>query len=181
MVDQGVAGPVVTRYGVKAHRQADRREMPLHARRVLGRAEAEALASSVGGHAIGADLTDPEGAQGLVAEALQLAVQRGGIAAWVNSAAAFEQRAFLETDDALWARTLQLGLLSPVACIRQVAPQMLDGGVIINILDVAATQAWRGYSHHCVTKAALQMLIGEHLEVKRELIIEIALDAVSIG
>lgn len=122
------------------------------------RAEAEALASNTGGHAIGADLTDPEGAQGLVAEALQLAAQRGGIAAWVNSAAAFEQRAFLETDDALWARTLQLGLLSPVACIRQVAPQMLDGGVIVNILDVAATQAWRGYSHHCVTKAALQML-----------------------
>ncbi len=122
------------------------------------RREAEALASSTGGHAVGADLSKPEGARRLVTEALQLAAKCGDIAAWVNSAASFEQRTFLETDDDLWARTLQLGLLSPVSCIRQVAPRMLDGGVIVNILDVAATQAWRGYSHHCVSKAALQML-----------------------
>ncbi len=35
---------------------------------------------------------------------------------------------------------------------------MVPGATIINILDVAAHQPWKGYAHHCVAKAGLHML-----------------------
>lgn len=82
----------------------------------------------------------------------------GELGAWVNSASTFERVPFLDGDDALWERTLQLTLLAPALCARLVAPRMADGGVIINLLDVAAAQPWRGYAHHCVAKSGLQML-----------------------
>ena len=35
---------------------------------------------------------------------------------------------------------------------------MMEGGAIINLLDLAGRKPWRGYAHHCVAKAALEML-----------------------
>jgi pteridine reductase len=119
------------------------------------RDEAHRLAEEVRGHAVQADLSHPDGAKQLVEQVLDLDQD---LAVWVNSAAIFEQRTYLESDDEIWRRTLQLDLLSPVTCIRQVARDMTPGGVVINILDVAAHQPWKGYAHHCVAKAALLML-----------------------
>jgi pteridine reductase len=121
------------------------------------RAEAEQLAREVGGLVVQADLAAPDGARELASQVKGLA-PAGALAAWVNCAATFERRPFLEGDDALWADTVQLVLLSAASCIRQVAPVMAKGGVVINVLDVAAHQPWRGYAHHCVAKAALLML-----------------------
>jgi pteridine reductase len=108
----------------------------------------------VGGVAVNADLSRPEGALELCRAVSEL---EGELAVWVNSASLAERAEFLASDDALWARTLQLTLLSPVSCSRAAAPRMCRGGVIINILDVAAQQPWKGYAHHCVAKAALLM------------------------
>jgi NAD(P)-dependent dehydrogenase (short-subunit alcohol dehydrogenase family) len=122
------------------------------------RAEAEALADATGGRCARADLSRPDGARQLARRALELSAEMGELAVWVNSAATFERVPYLEGDDELWARTLQLVLLSPVTCVRAAAPRMADGGVIVNVLDVAATQPWKGYAHHSAAKAALQML-----------------------
>jgi len=118
------------------------------------REAAEALASRWGGVALGADLSRPAGATELSEAVARL---DGELAVWVNSAGVLERADFLESDDALWSRTLQLTLLAPVSCCRAAAGRMASGGVIINILDVAAHQPWKGYAHHCVAKAALLM------------------------
>ncbi len=117
--------------------------------------EAEALAAEVEGILIQADLSAPAEAQRLAEEVGQLP---GEVAVWVNNASVLEQTPFLESDEALWGRTLQLTLLSPMTCCRIAAPRMSTGGVIINVLDVAAQQPLNGYAHHCVAKAGLQML-----------------------
>jgi len=116
---------------------------------------AEALAARFGGVAIAADLARPDGAAELCRA---VAGVEGELAVWVNSAAALERAPFLESEDELWARTLQLTLLSPVSCCRAAAARLIAGGVIINILDVAAHQPWKGFAHHCVAKAGLLML-----------------------
>lgn len=117
--------------------------------------EARALARELDGHVVQADLSRPGGAAALADGVLALG---GELAVWVNAAATFERVPFAESDDALWQRTLQLVLLSPAALVRRVAPAMVDGGVVVNVLDVAARRAWKGYAHHCVAKAGLAML-----------------------
>ncbi len=106
--------------------------------------------------AVAADLSRPEGAEALAREVLSL--EGGPVAVWVNSAAAFTRQGFLEADEALWQQTVQLVLLSPAALARRIAPGMAEGGAIINVLDLAARKPWRGYAHHCVAKAGLEML-----------------------
>jgi pteridine reductase len=118
---------------------------------------ARALAAELGSVALQADLGERDGARRLVDAAL---AQGGDLAAWVSSAALLERRAFLESDDELWQRTLELGLLAPARCARLIAPHLRarGGGAIVNVLDLGAQQPWRGYAHHCATKAALAML-----------------------
>lgn len=117
-------------------------------------ASAQKLAAEVQGFAIQADLSQRVGPQHLVENVLRYTPS---IALWVNNAADFVKTAFLESTPELWQRTLQLTLLSPVDCCRAIAPHLIDGGLIVNILDLAAYQAWKGYAHHCVAKAALLM------------------------
>ncbi len=118
-------------------------------------AQARELSQQIGGVALGADLSTPEGARALAEGVLALGSEP---ALWVNSAAAFSRIDFADGDEALWQQTLQLVLLSPAAMARRVAPRMARGGAIVNILDLAGRKPWRGYAHHCVAKAALEML-----------------------
>jgi len=118
-------------------------------------AEARDLARQTGGHCLQADLASSGAAARLAQEVLRLP---GPLALWVNSADSFDRVPFLESTDAQWLRAMQLTLLSPMTCAREIAPHLAPGGIIINILDTAASQPWRGYAHHCVAKAALQML-----------------------
>lgn len=119
------------------------------------RQEALALSRRIGGVALGADLKTPEGARALADGVLALGEEP---ALWVNNAAAFTRTEFLASDEELWQQTLQLVLLSPAAMARRVAPRMAEGGAIINLLDLAGRKPWPGYAHHCVAKAALEML-----------------------
>jgi pteridine reductase len=119
------------------------------------RAAALDLARATGGDVLQADLSRPGGAERLVAEVLALG---GELAVWVNSAALLERAPFLASTEELWRRTLELVLLAPMTCSRLIAPHLISGGLIVNILDVAAHQPWSGYAHHCAAKAALHML-----------------------
>jgi pteridine reductase len=76
----------------------------------------------------------------------------------VNSAAGFERGPFLERSDDDLRRVLELNLVAPVSLTRALAPALVEaGGVVVNILDVAGIQPWRGYLDHCTAKAGLAM------------------------
>jgi pteridine reductase len=88
------------------------------------------------------------------------------VAAWgrrldilVCSAAAFERRPFEQIDVTAWRDMLALNLEAPFRLAQAAAPALRRRrGVIINILDVAAFQAWKGYAHYATSKAGLAML-----------------------
>jgi pteridine reductase len=105
--------------------------------------------------AVAADLRDPAATAALFA---RLAAA-GPLDLLVNSAAAFERRPFAAIDDAALAAMLDLNLVAPFRCARLALPLLQPRrGVIVNVLDVAATQAWPGYAHYCAAKAGLRML-----------------------
>jgi len=77
----------------------------------------------------------------------------------VCSAARFQRRPFEEIDGPAWHDMLAVNLEAPFRLAQAAAPELRRrGGAIINILDVAAFQAWRGYAHYAVSKAGLAML-----------------------
>lgn len=76
----------------------------------------------------------------------------------VSSAASFERGRFLERSDDDLRRVLEVNLIAPVSLARALAPALTAArGAVVNILDVAALQPWRGYLDHCTAKAALLM------------------------
>ena len=109
--------------------------------------EADEVVRAIGNAvAVQADLSTAAGCAALVA-----ATGRADVI--VNSAAGFLHAPFADITDQQWEQTLALTLMAPVRLVRALAPS-----VIVNILDLAALQAWRDYSAHCTAKAALAML-----------------------
>ena len=75
-----------------------------------------------------------------------------------NSAASFERGRFLERSDDDLRRVLEVNHIAPVSLARARAPALTAArGAVVNILDVAALQPWRGYLDHCTAKAGLLM------------------------
>ncbi len=123
---------------------------------------ARALAEALGPAHVGvvaADLSDEEGRRELVLRVIDPAGPAGGrLDLLVNSAAGFEHGAFLARSDEDLLRVLTLNLVAPLSLVRGLAPALaLQGGSVVNILDLAATQPWRGYVDHCTAKAGLAM------------------------
>ena len=65
---------------------------------------------------------------------------------------------FLELTDAQMERMVQTNLLGPMRVCRHAAARMGKGGQIVNLLDIGAFQAWRGFAHYGSAKAGLAML-----------------------
>ena len=93
----------------------------------------------------------------------------GPIDILVNNASLFKQAPFPTKDFTLWHDTIDVIVHTPFYCANAVAPFMLDKGegVIINIVDLSAWEAWPGYAAHSVAKAAL-------LALTRQLALELA-------
>ncbi len=104
---------------------------------------------------VGADLARDDERRRLVAEA-EAAV--GPIRLLVNSAASFERVPFEETEIGLWERTLALDLVAPAELVRLTLPSLRKGGVVVNILDIAALSPWPGHAPYSAAKAGLAML-----------------------
>lgn len=103
-----------------------------------------------------ADLSAPENAAALVADVVRWA---GRLDVLVCSAAAFDRRPFEEIDARAWRDMMALNLEAPFRLAQAAAPHLRRrGGVIVNILDVAAFHAWKGYAHYGTAKAGLAML-----------------------
>jgi NAD(P)-dependent dehydrogenase (short-subunit alcohol dehydrogenase family) len=87
---------------------------------------------------------------------------KGRLDVVVNNAAVFRKVPFLGGDDAQWERAwadaLDVNLLAPARLARQAAPRMSDGGVFVNLVDIAARQAWPSYAHYGASKAGLEWL-----------------------
>lgn len=106
--------------------------------------------------AFSADLRKPGIAAGLVRDVVAWA---GRLDVLVCSAAAFDRRPFEQIDAAAWRDMLALNLEAPFRLAQAAAPPLRKRrGVIINILDVAAFHAWKGYAHYSAAKAGLAML-----------------------
>ena len=76
----------------------------------------------------------------------------------VNNAAGFERGPFTERSDADLRRVLEVNLIAPISLARGLAAALAAAqGSVVNILDVAGYQPWRGYLDHCTAKAGLAM------------------------
>jgi pteridine reductase len=112
-----------------------------------------------GGHAVAvqADVSNGEQVRRLVAEAR---AHFGRLDIVVNSASLFEACPFEEISEQAWDRVLAVNLKGPFLLAQAAAPQLRahGEGLIVNILDLSAFQAWPSYLHHGVSKAGLHNL-----------------------
>ena len=99
-----------------------------------------------------ADLREPGAPERLVADA---ATQLGSLDVLVNSAAVMIRTPLEDVTEAVWDEIFALNLRAPFFCARAAATRMPDGGVIINIADLAAFEAWTGYIPHGASKAGV--------------------------
>ena len=121
------------------------------------RAQADALAKTLRQrgrrvHVVQADIARP------VDVAAMFDAFPGKLDLLINSAAMFEKAPFLKLTDAQLARMVLTNLLGPMLVSRHAAERMGKGGQIVNMLDIAALQPWRGFAHYCSAKAGLAML-----------------------
>jgi NAD(P)-dependent dehydrogenase (short-subunit alcohol dehydrogenase family) len=125
---------------------------------------AEIVAGGGAAVAIAADLGDAAAGRRLVDEAV---AWRGRLDVLVNSASPFTRLPFLGGDDAAWEAawqdSLDVTLRAPARLARHAAAALAassapGGGVVVNVVDIAAWQAWPHYAHHGAAKAGLAWL-----------------------
>jgi pteridine reductase len=129
-----------------------------YARSARGAAAVAATIQAAGGQArtFPADLTVAGAAAALIDEVVAWS---GRLDVLVCSAASFRRVPFEKIDDRLWREVMALNLEAPLRLAQAAAPYLRRRrGVIVNILDVAAFHAWKGYAHHAAAKAGLAML-----------------------
>ncbi|MFI0349071.1 SDR family NAD(P)-dependent oxidoreductase [Actinomadura sp. 9N407] len=101
------------------------------------------------------DLATPDGPGRLIEHARR---HFGGIDVLVNNVGGGVRLAagFLDTEDATWAETLELNLLSTVRATRAALPSLVERqGAIVNIGSTNATLADPRLSHYSAAKAAV--------------------------
>ena len=77
----------------------------------------------------------------------------------VNSAAIMESKPFDQVDDADWHRTIDLNSRASFFSTQLAAAHMqTNGGVIINISDIAGHKPWVNYPVHSISKAGVEMM-----------------------
>ncbi len=118
--------------------------------RLLGDACLGTLCFDLGDEAARAELCrrvrDPDGPAG------------GRLDLLVNNAGGFERGEFAGRTDADLRRVLEVNLVAPVSLARGLAPALAAArGSVVNLVDVAGYQPWRGYLDHCTAKAGLAM------------------------
>jgi NAD(P)-dependent dehydrogenase (short-subunit alcohol dehydrogenase family) len=107
--------------------------------------------------ALAGDLSDPVARQQLVA---QVAALEPPVQVLVNNAGVASSAPLHRTDDALWARTLELNLVAPFVLARALAPAMarLGWGRIVNVASTAALKGYRYTAAYSASKGGLVAL-----------------------
>lgn len=109
--------------------------------------------------AVQADLSSVDGVDAVFAAARG---QFGRLDILVNSASNFQRRKLHEVTLEDWNETINTNLTAPFFCTQRAIAMMREknppGGVIINIGDRGALDAWVEFAHHGVSKAGLLAL-----------------------
>jgi NAD(P)-dependent dehydrogenase (short-subunit alcohol dehydrogenase family) len=100
-----------------------------------------------------ADLTDPSSIRFLFSN-LQLSTFN----LLVNSASIMPRADITTLSVEDWDSTFDLNVRAPFLLAQFAAQKMTNGGLIVNITDVAAQKAWTGFPAYTVSKAALESL-----------------------
>jgi pteridine reductase len=117
---------------------------------------AELATAGAGGHAIAADLADGHAARRAVEEA---ASALGGLDVLVHAASGgFVPCPAAEVEPELFADALGATLTGGFFCAQAAREAMGEQGVIVNITDVAALEAWPLFAPHAAAKAGLAHL-----------------------
>jgi pteridine reductase len=119
-----------------------------------GAEETAGQVRNAGGEALTlrADLREAGAPKRLVAEAIE---RLGALDVLVNSAAVMIRTPLDDVTEAVWDDIFALNLRAPFFCAQAAAARMEEGGVIINIADLAAFEAWPAYIPHGASKAGV--------------------------
>jgi pteridine reductase len=122
-----------------------------------GALETVAAIRDAGGNAraFSADLADPHAAGTLVDS---VADSLGGLDILVNSSGIMQRVALADVTPANWDTTFAVNLRSQFFTSQAAARRMVNGGVIVNMADLAAFEAWTEFIPHCVSKAGVVAL-----------------------
>jgi pteridine reductase len=122
-----------------------------------GALETVAAIRDAGGNArpFAADLEDPHAAGTLVDT---VADTLGGLDILVNSSGIMQRVALSDVTPTDWDTTFNVNLRSQFFTSQAAARRMVNGGVIVNMADLAAFEAWTQYIPHCVSKAGVVAL-----------------------
>jgi pteridine reductase len=113
-------------------------------------------AAGAGGHAIAADLADAREARRAVEQA---AAALGGLDVLVHAASGgFKPCDPADVEPDLFAEALGATLTGGFFCAQAARAAMGERGVIVNITDVAALEAWPLFTPHAAAKAGLAHL-----------------------
>jgi 3-oxoacyl-[acyl-carrier protein] reductase len=126
-----------------------------------GRDEAEELAARIGGRAVEADVSSPEGAKRLVEEA-------GDIDVLVNNAGLTRDGLLARMSDDDWRAVIETNLSSVFYTCRAVTRPMMKkrAGVIVNISSIVGVHGNWGQTNYAASKAGI---IGFTKSLAREL------------
>lgn len=118
-------------------------------------AEAEALGAQA--LAVQCDVSDLAAVQRM---AEQVQERFGGVDILINAASLFGKITVPTDDYATWHQVTRISIDGAFYVSNTLAPAMLarGGGVIINIIDLAAFSPWHGFTAHAVGKAGLLAL-----------------------
>ncbi|HZK77565.1 MAG TPA: SDR family oxidoreductase, partial [Gemmatimonadaceae bacterium] len=117
-------------------------------------AETVKAIESAGGKAqkFSCDLTSADGPASLVANVFE---QMKRLDVVINSAAVMLRTPVDEITVDVWDKIFALNLRAPFFIAQAAARVMPDGGVIINISDLAAFETWPAYVPHAISKAGV--------------------------
>lgn len=115
---------------------------------------AEISAFGVRAHAVRCDQRDPAQVHAAVRE-IESAL--GAVDVLVNNAAIFERASFAEASVEDWDSHLEVNLRGPWLFAQAVCPgmQARGGGVVVNLVDIAAERPYTAYLPYCISKAGL--------------------------
>jgi pteridine reductase len=118
---------------------------------------AEARALGVEALPYRADVADLDQVRALVAAARE---RFGAVDILVNNASLFATTPVPSDNFESWHRVLQISLDGPFYLANLLAPAMQEQGegAIVNLVDLAAWEPWRGFAAHAVGKAGLLAL-----------------------
>jgi len=100
----------------------------------------------------GADLTSPSGPESLVAAVFDRMKRLDVV---INSAAVMLRTPVDEVTVDQWDSIFALNLRAPFFVAQAAARVMTEGGVIVNISDLAAYETWPAYVPHTISKAGV--------------------------